>query len=166
MGTFAPPCVWHLRVSSLPWGWLWWGGGAWRLGATAGLLYSHSKWVSMVRQTSDVVTENSEAGGPSEVQHILELWTLWFSDSWRGLLWHNRRAGGSEILGELLKQVRAWRKSRTTKQAARRARLAATSFTLLILKSSISRIRGSEHVAWLRTAESMLGPERIAERWG
>lgn len=49
------------------------GGG---MAATAGLLCSHSKWISMGKQTSDVVTENSEAGGPSEVQHIRDLWML------------------------------------------------------------------------------------------
>lgn len=37
---------------------------------------------------------------------------------------------GGDIPRELLKQVRAWRKNRMTEQAARRARLAATSFTL------------------------------------
>lgn len=37
---------------------------------------------------------------------------------------------GGDIPRELLKEVRAWRKSRMTEQAARRARLAATSFTL------------------------------------
>lgn len=50
------------------------------------------------------------------------------------------------------------KRSRPTQKTVRGASLAAVCFLLLILKSSVIRMRGREHVGWLRTAESMLGP--------
>lgn len=153
------------------------------LRATAGLVCCPHKLISMEKQTWGAFfyhtlklhSEIFQAGDPQPRNRFMSLslhasdtaliWTKRFcSDTTDGL----RRAVAGQILKELLRQERErWeRESKLTQQIVRRARLAALYFFLLIPKSSVIRMRGWEHVAWLIRAESMLGPGRIADWWG
>lgn len=153
------------------------------LRATAGLVCCPQKWISMGKQTHGAFTYHTlklhteiiQAGDPQQCNRFRSH-SLYASDT--ALIWTTRevcsdtteglqRAVAGQILRELRREKRErWeRESKLTQQIVRRARLAALYFLLLILKSSVIRMRGCEHVAWLMRAETMLGPGRIADWW-
>lgn len=151
------------------------------LRVTAGLVCCPSKWISMGKQTQDAVSNHTDTlklfrqGVLSSTADLGAIASMIQSQHLFGPLERfalTQQTGSRELWMDRFweswgdKWERGERESRLTQQTVRGARLAAVCFFLLILKSSIIRMRGREHVAWLRTAESMLGPGRIASWWG
>ena len=156
------PCVipvMGIITSEAPW-----------LRVTAGLVCCPSEWISMGKQTQDAVSYHTDTlkllrqgvlSGTADLGAIASVIQSQHLFGQLGRLSLTQQTGSRELWRQVWES-----ESRLTQQTVRGARLAAVCFFLLILKSSIIRMRGREHVAWLRAAESMLGPGRIAGWWG